>query len=87
LNLAGEYMDVVIAMTLEWKDYRLQWNQFVLNAPVKVIDVHSEDIWTPHIDIANRMHDISPMEERYLDTTVRFDGKIFFCKLTLLILI
>ena len=41
------------------------------------MEVNSADIWTPHVDLANRIHDVSPMEERYLDATIRFDGKIF----------
>ena len=70
-------MDVVVALTLEWQDGRLKWGQWDWSTiPVKTIQVDSGDIWTPHIDLANRIHDYSPITERYLETTVRFDGTI-----------
>ena len=69
-------MDVVLALTLEWQDGRLTWGQYAWSdTPIKTIQVDSSDIWTPHIDLANRIHNYSPITERYLDTTVRFDGK------------
>ena len=73
-------MDVVLALTLVWQDGRLTWNPYQWNdgayTPIKTLKVDSEDIWTPNIDLANRIHDYSPMTERYLETTIRFDGKI-----------
>ena len=79
VNLAGEYMDVVLALTLEWHDGRLKWNQYDWsNTPIRTLQVDSSDIWTPNIDLANRNHDYSPTTERHLETTIRFDGKISF---------
>ena len=68
-------MDVVLALTLEWQDGRLKWGPWDWSIiPVKTIQVDSEDIWTPHIDLPNRIHNYSPITERYLETTVRYDG-------------
>ena len=75
MNLAGEYMDAVVALTLEWIDGRLMWD--CSHEPIfKTIKVDSETIWTPNIDFANRIHDYSPITERPLKSRVRFDGKI-----------
>ena len=68
-------MDVVLALTMEWQDGRLTWGRYDWSdIPIKTLQVDSEDIWTPHIDLANRIHD--RFDERYLDTTLRFDGTI-----------
>ena len=76
VNLADEYMDVVLALTLEWFDGRLKWDQYSWSkTPVKTLQVDSTDIWTPHIDLSNRIHDYSPMSEEYLKSTIRSDGK------------
>ena len=44
-------MDIVLALTIEWKDKRLAWNQYawgyLLNLPVKTVTVLSDEIWTP----------------------------------------
>ena len=69
-------MDVVLALTLEWFDGRLKWDQYSWSkTPVKTLQVDSTDIWTPHIDLSNRIHDYSPMSEEYLKSTIRSDGK------------
>ena len=78
VNLAGEYMDLVLALTLEWTDARLKWNEREWsNTPVRSIQVDSDYIWTPNIDLANRMHDYSPMTERPLKATVQSNGNLF----------
>ena len=52
-------MDIVLALTIEWKDKRLAWNQYawgyLLNLPVKTVTVLSDEIWTPRsrLSIAN----------------------------------
>ena len=69
-------MDLVLALTLEWKDPRLFWNAYKSGVPIKSIQVDSEKIWTPNIDLANRVHDYSPVTERYLKATVQSDGMI-----------
>ena len=71
-------MDVVLALTIEWYDKRLVWGLYDYTQeyaiPIKTIEVSSDQIWTPRIDIANRLHDYSPSTERLLHSTVRFDG-------------
>ena len=71
-------MDVVLALTIEWYDKRLVWGLYdhtqEYAIPIKTIEVSSDQIWTPRIDIANRLHDYSPSTERLLHSTVRFDG-------------
>ena len=76
MNLAGEYMDAVVALTLEWIDGRLTWEPVdVANGHLlKTIEVDSETIWTPNVDFANRIHDYSPITERPLKSTVHFTG-------------
>ena len=70
-------MDFVLALTLEWTDARLKWNEREWSGtPIRSIQVDSDKIWTPNIDIANRIHDYSPGSERYLKATVQSDGKI-----------
>ena len=68
-------MDVVLALSLEWNDTRLVWGANDFGYPVYAIQVNSEDIWTPNVDLANRIHNYSPNTERYLKTTVGNDGK------------
>ena len=73
VNLAGEYMDVVLALSLEWYDSRLRWTPSK-KTPIREIRVKSEDIWTPKIDLANRIY--SHDWEIDLKASVRFNGKI-----------
>ena len=81
VNLAGEYMDLVLALSLEWNDTRLMWNENDFgDLPVKAIQVATEDIWTPNIDLANRIHNYSPNTERYLKAIVSNSGRLLiFC--------
>ena len=77
MNLAGEYMDLVLALNVEWTDTRLKWNQTDFgDFPIKEIQVDTQDIWTPHIDLANPIHNYSPNTERFLKATVGYNGKI-----------
>lgn len=70
-------MDLVLALSTEWNDTRLMWKENNFGRfPVKAIQVNSEDIWTPNIDLANRIHNYSPNTERYLKTTVEHNGKV-----------
>ena len=79
MNLAGEFMDVVLALTLEWQDPRLTWDPYVWgNTRISELTVKPEEIWTPSIDIANRIHDYSPVSERIMMSTVNYEGKRFF---------
>ena len=57
---------------------RLQWGIYDQHKliPIKTLEVSNDQIWTPRIDIANRLHNFSPSTERDLYSTVRFDGKI-----------
>ena len=54
VNLAGEYMDLVLALTIKWEDKRLRWNKYewgtLLSLPVNTIQVSSDEIWTPGTD-------------------------------------
>ena len=38
------------------------------------LTVKPEEIWTPSIDIANRIHDYSPVYERSMMSTLNFEG-------------
>ena len=71
-------MDVVLALSLEWYDTRLSWPLTGFNhtgeMAVREIRVKSEDIWTPKIDLANRIY--SHDWEIDLKASVRFNGKI-----------
>ena len=73
VNLAGEYMDVVLALSLEWIDPRLTW-EFDQNIPIREIRVDSRDLWTPKIDLANRIYNFSPEKEIHLKATVGHKG-------------
>ena len=76
VNLAGEYMDIVIALSLEWIDPRLTWNPNQFDVPIKDIRVKSTDIWTPNIDFANRIFNFSPGSEIHLKATVSHEGNV-----------
>ena len=77
VNLAGEYMDIVIALSLEWIDPRLKWDKDQFgDVPIKDIRVKSKDIWTPNIDFANRIFDFSPTSEIDLKATVSHEGNV-----------
>ena len=41
------------------------------------LTVKPEEIWTPSIDVANRIHDYSPTTERFMMSTVDYQGTIF----------
>ena len=70
-------MDIVIALTLEWTDPRLAWNETLWSrTPIKSIQVDSDQIWTPNIDIANRIHDYAPETERFLKASIQNNGKM-----------
>ena len=66
-------MDVVLALSLEWYDSRLRWTPSK-KTPIREIRVKSEDIWTPKIDLANRIY--KHEWEIDLKASVRFTGKI-----------
>ena len=66
-------MDLVLALSLEWYDTRLQWKPSE-EMPIREIRVKSEDIWTPKIDLANRIY--KHHWEIDLKATVGFNGKI-----------
>ena len=54
MNLAGEYMDVVLALTIKWVDKRLMWHKYQwgaqINLPVLEVQVDSDEIWTPRLN-------------------------------------
>ena len=75
VNLAGEYMDLVIALSMEWNDGRLKWDPDRFNdKPIRELRVENNKIWTPKIDLANRIY--SHDWEIDLKASVRFNGKI-----------
>ena len=76
VNLAGEYMDIVIALSLEWIDPRLKWDSVDVPTFLKDIRVNSKDIWTPNIDFANRIFVFSPTSEIHLKTTISHKGNL-----------
>ena len=39
------------------------------------LTVKPEEIWTPSIDVANRIHDYSPVNERFMMSTINYEGK------------
>ena len=74
VNLAGEYMDLVIALSMEWNDERLKWNPNRFNDnPIRELRVENNKIWTPKIDLANRIYEFD--SEIDLKATVGYDGK------------
>ena len=77
VNLAGEFMDCVLAVTMNWMDERLKWAQYGWGShQISSIRINPNKIWTPHIDVANRLHDFSPSMERKMFAYVRYDGKL-----------
>ena len=76
VNLAGEYMDIVIALSLEWIDPRLEWDFDQFDVPIRDIRVNSKDIWTPNIDLANRIYNFSPGSEIHLKATISHKGNL-----------
>ena len=74
VNLAGEYMDLVIALSMEWNDGRLKWDPYRFDdKPIRELRVENNKIWTPKIDLANRIHEFD--SEIDLKATVGYDGK------------
>ena len=70
-------MDVVIALSLEWIDPRLSWSLTVEDTyvnPVRQIRIDSSEIWTPNIDLANRIYNYSPERETNLKATIGYKG-------------
>ena len=76
VNLAGEYMDIVIALSLEWIDPRLKWDYNQFDVPIRDIRVDSKDIWTPNIELANRIFKFSPGSEIHLKATISHKGNL-----------
>ena len=86
-------MDVVLALTLEWQDPRLTWDPYAWGntrisevwiydfyanqSDVFKLTVKPDEIWTPSIDVANRIHDYSPTTERTMMSTIDYKGTIF----------
>ena len=69
-------MDVVLALTLDWQDPRLTWDSYAWGKTrISELTVKPGEIWTPSIDIANRIHDYSPVSERIMMSTVSYEGK------------
>ena len=78
VNLAGEFMDCVLAVTMNWVDERLKWAQYGWGShQISNIRINPNKIWTPHIDVANRLHDFSPVMERKMFAYVRYDGRVY----------
>ena len=69
-------MDCVLAVTMNWVDQRLKWSQYGWGThQISSIRIDPHKIWTPHIDVANRLHDFSPQMERKMFAYVRYDGE------------
>jgi len=77
VNLAGEYMDVVLALSLEWYDSRLKW-KLSNEMNMRERPVKSEDIWTPKIGLSNQIYTkfYSHDWEINRKASVRYNGKI-----------
>ena len=69
-------MDIVIALSLEWIDPRLKWNFDQFDIPIRDIRVNSKDIWTPNIDLANRIYNFSPTSEIHLKASLSHKGNV-----------
>ena len=69
-------MDIVIALSLEWIDPRLKWDYNQFDVPIRDIRVNSKDIWTPNIDFANRIFNLSPTSEIHLQATISHIGNV-----------
>ena len=78
-------MDIVIALSLEWIDSRLQWNAREFDTPIREIRVNSKDIWTPHVDFANRIYNFAPNLEPNLKATISHKGEIMHLCMFLLL--
>ena len=69
-------MDIVVALSLEWIDPRLKWDFGQFDVPIREIRVDSKDIWTPNIDLANRIYNFSPTSEIHLQATISHIGNV-----------
>ena len=63
INLNGEFMDVTIALSMKWNDARLQWDPYSYDN-VKKIRARKSDVWIPDLNVINRIHDFSPVDEK-----------------------
>lgn len=63
INLNGEFMDATIALSMKWNDARLQWdpNNY---GNVNKIRVPKSDVWIPDLNVINRIHDFSSVDEK-----------------------
>ena len=69
-------MDIVIALSLEWIDPRLKWEISWFSIPIKEIRVDSNDLWTPNVDLSNRIYNFSPEKEIHLKATISHEGNL-----------
>ena len=69
-------MDIVIALSLEWIDPRLKWEIRRYDTPIKEIRVDSNDLWTPNVDLSNRIYNFSPEKEILLKATISNKGNV-----------
>ena len=80
LSLSGEYIDATIAASMTWYDFRLQWAPDTF-ANVKRIGINPVNLWTPDIDIVNRLNDFAPSDEKRHMAEVWFDGTVHMTRL------
>ena len=80
LSLSGEYIDATIAASMTWTDFRLQWSPTTF-ANVMSIGIDPGHLWTPDIDIVNRLNDFAPSAEKRHMAEVSFDGTVHMTRL------
>ena len=75
VSLSGEYIDATITTTMSWIDLRLRWN---LNdfGNINQIECLPSHIWTPDIDVINRVHDFSATNEKPQMATIEHNGNV-----------
>ena len=82
VNLNGEYMDATIAISMKWKDSRLQQDSSEFGNVTK-IRVRKEEVWIPDLTIVNRIHDFSPQDEKH----PKCEFQLLFLKIMLYLIV
>ena len=63
ISLNGEYIDTNIAVIMQWSDRRLRWLPDN-HGEIRIIRATTRQVWIPDVDVVNRIHDFSPVDEK-----------------------
>ena len=75
VSLSGEYIDANIVVVMSWTDKRLRWRPRD-HGYIRKIRADRNQVWIPDVEVVNRLHDFSPLDEKISRVHIHYDGRV-----------